>query len=1265
MLPGIWTLLMTAFVGLPSLRAADPLPPIDPNLPTLTSVQQLRVLPREEARQGYPVHVRAVVTYFDLQWHTLFIEDTNSGCFVFASDQARVLRPGQLVEIEGRSGAGFVPVIHESKLTILGDSPLPNPRPVTLDRLISGAEDSQRVQIQTVVRSMMVEHSRLILEFDEAGGRFEAHVPNYQASALPLHLLGARVEMTGIAGANLNLADRPLGIRLYLTNLDAVRVVAPANTNAFAQATQPIDSLLWFNPATDSALTIKVAGVVTLASSSGKLFVQDSTGGTAIQLLPQQNRKDPNGLYLNSTITGPPKAGDRVEIVGYPAFGEFAPVLRDAWLRRTGSAPQPRAVSITSDEALSGRHDGRLVAIQARLLSHETRHNGTAVDQLLTLQSGSAVFDARIEDLADFSVAPNSLLEISGICTVQADERRQPRSFRLLPRGSGDLRVLEAPPGWNWQGSLQLLGIAVVVAALAIARLVVLRRRVQKQEERIGNLTRESEIRERYRTLFESLQDVYYRADLNGITTQVSPSCQHVLGFPAEELIGRPTTMTCVDPQERERLFESLIQHGAVNDYEMLLCRKGGQHLTVSLNAHALRDSSGRIVATEGFIRDITQRKKAENALRESEQLLASITHNISEAIYRSTPGEGLIYVNESFVRMFGYSSVEEVLKLPSRNLYADAEGRARLIELIERNGSFNSEEVEFLRKDGSRFWGLTSSIGIFDPQTHHPTYFDGAIIDITDRKRIEEERLQLNAELERRITNRTAELRQSEERFSKAFHASPAILSILRLPDGQYLDVNEAFLQTYGFRRDEVIGRTSLELNLWQDPSKRAELFAGLKAGEPVCNQEVHYRTKTGDPKVILHSTELIELGDQTCVLAVGQDITENKRVNAALAESEAHTRLIIDTALDAVITMDDAGSIKGWNPQAEAIFGWTSKEAIGRKLGETIIPLQFREAHQFGLARFLDTGEGPVLNRRIELTALHRSGREFPAELAITALSVGGSYIFSAFVRDITDRKRAEEELLKALDRERELGKLKSNFVSMVSHEFRTPLGIIMSSAEILERYLERLRPDQRVEHLQAIHKSVQRMAGMMEEVLVLGRVEAGKMECKPAPIDLVSFCQRLTDELHSATNRQCPIEFEASPLPEDAEADEGLLRHIFTNLLTNGVKYSRPGETVKFVLRYRDFQAVFTVEDKGVGIPEADQQWIFRAFHRGQNVGNLPGTGLGLTIVKRCVELHGGKIKCQSTEGVGTKFVVTLPLFGRPVNVGTETALFMNRP
>jgi len=170
---------------------------------------------------------------------------------------------------------------------------------------------------------------------------------------------------------------------------------------------------------------------------------------------------------------------------------------------------------------------------------------------------------------------------------------------------------------------------------------------------------------------------------------------------------------------------------------------------------------------------------------------------------------------------------------------------------------------------------------------------------------------------------------------------------------------------------------------------------------------------------------------------------------------------------------------------------------------------------------------------------------------------------------------------------------------------------------------------------------------------------------MECKPVPMDLPAFCKRLTDELLSVTNRQCPIEFEGHPMPGEAEADEALLRHIFTNLLTNAVKYSKPDSPVLFALRYKESQAVFTVKDQGVGIPEADQEWIFKAFHRGQNVGNVPGTGLGLTIVKRCVELHGGKIKCQSTEGVGTTFTVTLPLFGRPVLVGTETAFFMNRP
>jgi PAS domain S-box-containing protein len=492
-----------------------------------------------------------------------------------------------------------------------------------------------------------------------------------------------------------------------------------------------------------------------------------------------------------------------------------------------------------------------------------------------------------------------------------------------------------------------------------------------------------------------------------------------------------------------------------------------------------------------------------------------------------------------------------------------------------------------------------------------------------------------------------------------------------------------------------------------------------------------------------------------------------------ADLQASEARTRSVVDTALDAVISMDASGRITGWNKRAESIFGWPAAEVLGRSLAETIIPPSHREAHRRGLEKYLATGEGPVLNRRTEVTALRRDGREFPAELSIAPLNIDGAPHFSAFLRDITDRrqaetrlreseelfskafhgsnarlaildategryldvneafvqaygysrqeilgrtsldlglwedpaqreeaygiyqregrlrdfesrvktrsgeiqvvlqsgdfvnvgdrrcilsvgvditdrKRVESELLHNYAREKELSELKSRFVAMVSHEFRTPLAIITSSAEILDAYLDRLSPEDRKDNLRDITDATRHMSRMMEEVLLLGRVEAGKMTCHPAPLDLRMFGQRLLDEVASATSGRCPLQFNPSPSLPEAQADEGLLRHIFTNLLNNAVKYSPAGRAVALEIEARGSLAVFTVRDRGIGIPEADARLLFQAFHRGRNVGDTPGTGLGMTIVKRCVELHGGKIAFESKEGGGTTFVVALPLF-----------------
>jgi signal transduction histidine kinase len=278
----------------------------------------------------------------------------------------------------------------------------------------------------------------------------------------------------------------------------------------------------------------------------------------------------------------------------------------------------------------------------------------------------------------------------------------------------------------------------------------------------------------------------------------------------------------------------------------------------------------------------------------------------------------------------------------------------------------------------------------------------------------------------------------------------------------------------------------------------------------------------------------------------------------------------------------------------------------------------------------------------------SLSPHGKPIPIEVILTRIEMSGRQIIQAVINDISDRKKAEAELLRALAREKELSALKSNFVSMVSHEFRTPLGIIMSSAEILGDYLEKLEPEERQSHLRSIARSAMRMSELMEEVLVLGRLDAGKMDFKPEALDLRGLCLRLVDEVHSATDRACPVELLLGDIPASAQGDERLLRHIFLNLLTNAIKYSEPGRPVHFEVQREGGDAVCRISDHGIGIPEADQSWLFSAFHRGCNVGQRPGTGLGLVIVKRCVELHGGRIRVESKLGEGTTMIVRVPLF-----------------
>jgi signal transduction histidine kinase len=240
----------------------------------------------------------------------------------------------------------------------------------------------------------------------------------------------------------------------------------------------------------------------------------------------------------------------------------------------------------------------------------------------------------------------------------------------------------------------------------------------------------------------------------------------------------------------------------------------------------------------------------------------------------------------------------------------------------------------------------------------------------------------------------------------------------------------------------------------------------------------------------------------------------------------------------------------------------------------------------------------------------------------------------------------QQRNEELAESLEREKELNQLKSRFVSMVSHEFKTPLTTISLSCNLLQRYGERMAAEDRGEELKVIERTVDYMRDLLDNVLTVSRWEAGKIEFRPTPTNVLHLCQHLMKRfqtMHDATHR---LEFITNGEFLDAQVDPRLLEHILSNLLSNAFKYSPAGGTVWFTVTANVDSLVFQVKDEGIGISEADQQRLFESFHRGDNVGNIKGTGLGLSIVEQFIGLHGGDITVESVLNQGTNLTVTLP-------------------
>jgi PAS domain S-box-containing protein len=357
----------------------------------------------------------------------------------------------------------------------------------------------------------------------------------------------------------------------------------------------------------------------------------------------------------------------------------------------------------------------------------------------------------------------------------------------------------------------------------------------------------------------------------------------------------------------------------------------------------------------------------------------------------------------------------------------------------------------------------------------------------------------------------------------------------------------------------------------------------------------------------------------------------------------SPREERAVVNTAHEAFVGMDAAGVITAWNPAAEATFGWTAEEAMGRRVADTIIPEEFRETHLRGLERFLATGEGPVLGQRLELSALHRDGHEFPVEITISSVRGDDGWRFYAFLHDISDRRRAEEA-------REEAERAKDEFFGLISHELRTPLTAVIGYADMLAKTEAGNLSERGREMVEVISRNAERQMRLVRDLLLLAKVEAGSFALQPKTLDLAELAQQAVEAAQPAAEAaglelQLRADGELPPLTGDPDR----IGQAIDNLLTNAIKFTPEGGLVTLRTGTEGERALIEVEDSGTGIPLEEQGRLFDRSYRasGATENNVPGSGLGLTIVKVIAEAHGGGAAVESKPGRGSTFRLEFPL------------------
>jgi PAS domain S-box-containing protein len=772
-------------------------------------------------------------------------------------------------------------------------------------------------------------------------------------------------------------------------------------------------------------------------------------------------------------------------------------------------------------------------------------------------------------------------------------------------------------------------------------RQINLYEQVQSYAAELGQrvIERTAEV-ETFKTLVHNALDGIVILDPQDATiVYANPTAYEMYGYElnSEELIGKPATDFWL-PEDRKLIISvvaNMRQNGWSGDVRQR--RKDGSVFEVSANAFQVNDAHNRPFFGVS-IRNITERKQTERSLLRLTNFQRAILDSARVGII-STDLQGIITsFNPGAEQMLGYTAEEvvgqimpvtfidhEELTLYTKDISQGLEItlKAGIESLFARASVGQPTEVEWtlIRKDGSRFPALLSVTAIHD-EVGGITGFLNIATDITARKRV-------------------------DAQFRALLESAPDAMVVVN-ETGKIILVNTQTEKMFGYGRAELLGKT-VETLIPEDyrgihPTHRAGFMVSPHVREMGAELDLYGLHKNGTQFPIAVSLSPIQTEDGLLVASAIRDITERKKVQALLVKSRDFYLTLFESFPALIWRAGINTKCDYFNTTWLEFTGRTMEQEIGFGWVEGVHPEDHERCLAIYLGAFEKRQQFDMEYRLRHHTGDYRwvidNGNPFYDLDGRFAGYVGACY-------DITERKEMEQALVTALANERELGELKSRFVSMASHEFRTPLATILATTDALGAYRHKMDDTQIDRRIGKIRSQVDHLRSVMDDVLQLARMQAGKNEFNPVETDFDEFCRDILDEFQSQPDTSHRLNYACDQHPLMVMIDHKLMRKIIANLVSNAIKYSPDKATVYVHITSDQNSVNLSVRDEGIGIPEEDQKHLFEAFHRGVNVGTISGTGLGLSIAKQSVDLHGGTITCESVLGQGTTFKVTLPI------------------